>query len=93
MEVATYFAEKPIFKGGLREIPSSVSVDGNDGSLGRTGRGLRLGDAYSTVARIYGTQYVTKGRQITLEWETGTILEVRWNQKGLIEHIEVIGPE
>jgi hypothetical protein len=92
VEVATGFAEKPIFKGGLREIPSSVTVDGTDGILGRTGRG-RLGAPYSTVARIYGTQYVTKCRQITLEWKTGTTLEVRWNQKGLIDHIEVIGPE
>ena len=44
VKVDTGFADKPIFKGGLREIPSSVTVDGTDGTLGSTGRGLRLGD-------------------------------------------------
>jgi hypothetical protein len=55
------FATKRIFKGGLAETPYYISVDGSDGVIGKTGRGLKLGDSYSSIATTYGSRYVKKG--------------------------------
>lgn len=93
VQVQTMFSDKPTFKSGLRETPSYVTVDGTDGELGRTGRGLRLGDPYRTIAQVYGNRYVRKGRHITIQWETTTTLKVAWNERGVINHIELLGPE
>ena len=93
IEVGTFIADQAIFKGGLRETPRFVTVDGTDGTLGRTGRGLKLGDPSSAIAEVYGTRYVKQGRRITLQWETTTTLEVRWNEEGIVNHIELLGPE
>jgi hypothetical protein len=75
------FATKRIFKGGLAETPYYISVDGSDGVIGKTGRGLKLGDSYSSIATTYGSRYVKKGRRATIQWETTTELEVGWNEK------------
>jgi hypothetical protein len=93
VQVGTMFATKRIFKGGLAETPYYISVDGSDGVIGKTGRGLKLGDSYSSIATTYGSRYVKKGRRATIQWETTTELEVGWNEKGIINHIELFGPE
>ena len=93
LEVETFFADKPIFVGGVREVSQAVVVNGTDGIIGKTGQGLKLGDPYSAIAAIYGTRYAKKGRQLTIEWETTTSLEVGWNEQGRVNHIALMGPE
>jgi len=93
IELGTQFSDEPIFKGNLRETPSSVEVKGTDGAVGHTGRGLKLGDPYAAIQKVYGPRYVKKGRRITIQWETTTTLEIGWNERGIIDDITLIGPE
>jgi hypothetical protein len=93
IKLGTEFSPKPIFKGNLRETPSSVTVDGTASAIGSTGHGLKLGDLYTAIGRIYGSRYLKKGRNITIQWETTTTLVVGWNEQGVIDHIALIGPE
>jgi hypothetical protein len=75
------------------EYVSSIIVEGTDGTLGKTGRGLRLGDDYRAVRRIYGDHYARNGRHISVQWKTTTTLEVGWNKRGVINRMELLGPE
>lgn len=93
IQIGTMFATKPTFKGGLAETVYFISVDGSDGEIGRTGRGLKLGDPYSAVAKTYGPRFVKNGRRLTIEWKTTTRLEVGWNKDGIVNHITLLGPE
>lgn len=93
IRVETDFSNEPILKGSARELPADVIVDGTDGTLGKTGRGLKLGDPYTSIERTYGSRYARQGHRITVQWETTTALEIGWNSKGLIDHIALLGPE
>jgi len=93
IELGTQFSDEPVFNGNLRETPSSVEVKGTDGSVGRTGRGLKLGDSYTAIQKVYDSRYVKKGRRITIQWETTTMLEIGWNERGIIDDIALLGPE
>ena len=87
IELTTYFADD------LSETPSSIEVKGTDGVVGHTGRGLKLGDPYTVVQKIYGPRYEKKGRHITIQWKTTTTLEIGWNEHGIIDDMVLIGPE
>ena len=91
VQVGTDFFGKAVFEGGLREIPSSIIVDGTDGTIGRTWRGLKLGDPYRAIAEIYGSRYVKEGRLVTIQWKTTTTLEIGWNKQDVINHIGLFG--
>ena len=93
IELGTQFSDEPIFKGHLRETPASIEVKGADGSVGHTGRGLKLGDSYTAIQKLYGSRYVEKGRRVTIQWETTTTLEVGWNERGIVDDIALFGPE
>ena len=93
IELRTQFSDEPVFKGNLRETPSSLEVTGTDGSVGHTGRGLKLGDSYTVIQKVYGSRYVKKGRRITIQWATTTTLEIGWNERGIIDDIALLGPE
>jgi hypothetical protein len=74
-----------------------VAVEGTDGVLGQTGRGLKLGDPYTKITAIYGSRFVRShdsiGDLIEIEWKSGTSLLVYWNDRGLINKIELFTPE
>ena len=93
IELRTQFSDEPVFKGNLRETPSSLEVTGTDGSVGHTGRGLKLGDSYTVIQKVYGSRYMKKGRRITIQWATTTTLEIGWNERGIIDDIALLGPE
>jgi hypothetical protein len=93
LQVGTNLATKPILKGSLSESPNYVIVDGTDGTIGKTGRGLKLGDPCTAIATVYGTRYTKKGRRISIQWESSTTLKIGCNENGLIDHIELLGPE
>ncbi len=93
IELGTQSSDEPVFTGNLRETPSSINVKRTDGSVGRTGRGLKLGDSYTAIQKVYGSRYLKKGRRITIQWETTTTLEIGWNERGIIDDIALFGPE
>jgi hypothetical protein len=103
----TYVWEKPLVKvtlktgflhdarvkGRYAESPEVITVEGSDGSIGRTGRGLKLGDKFSQVEKLYGHKFVRKGNTIDVQWKSGTDLLVTWNDDGLIDKIGLFAPE
>jgi hypothetical protein len=93
IELRTEYSAEPIFNGNMRETPFSVEIKGTSGALGHTGRGLKLGDSYAAIQKVYGTRYQKKGRHVTIQWENTTRLEIGWNERGVIDDILLIGPE
>jgi hypothetical protein len=89
VEVVTAFSIEPVFTGGRREVVTDVTVDGRNGEIGRTGRGLKLGDSYTRVAALYGNRFERNGRKLTIEWDSGASLFVEWNKQNLVTHIEL----
>jgi len=89
----TEFIHDARLKGGFNESPELVTVEGSDGAIGRTGRGLKLGDRLSEIEKIYGTRFVKKGKTIYIEWKSGTGLSVTTDDKGLINRIDLSAPE
>jgi hypothetical protein len=85
--LGTFFSDKP----DLPDVPFYVSVYGTDGSLGRTGRGLKLGDAYGDILHHYGNHFRKQGSTVMIEWKTGTTLQIQWNKSGVINRLDLTG--
>lgn len=68
-----------------------MGVYGANGAVGQTGRGLKLGDRYGDIVKYYGNRFRRQGRMMTIEWETGTTLEIRWNKSGVINRLDLLG--
>jgi hypothetical protein len=53
---------------------------------------LKLGDdRYGDVVNRYGNRFRKIGASVSLEWSTGTTLEIRWNKSGMINRTDLIG--
>jgi len=89
----TEFIHDPRLKGRFGESPELVTVEGSNGAIGRTGRGLKLGDRLSETEKTYGSGFVKKDNTIEIQWKSGTVLLVTWNDKGLIDQIDLLAPE
>lgn len=64
---------------GNQSIPYSLEAWGNkaEGKIGRTGRGLKLGDSSENVRRIYGKRFLYNKNndgtsQIKIQWQDET---------------------
>lgn len=78
-------------------VPYSVEVWGTKPvrKLGRTGRGLSLGDTQKDVLRIYGNRlFVTKladgAKYMIIQWRDDTTLYLTFNLQGQINHMHLL---
>ncbi|MGA3371384.1 MAG: hypothetical protein ABSC48_06430 [Terracidiphilus sp.] len=97
VELRTEFFRSSELQKSDGEFTSVITVTGTNGAVGRTGRGLKLGDPINAIARIYGNRfdrtYDGVSDLIEIEWKPGTSIIVRWNDKGLINEIDLFAPE
>ena len=79
-----------------------IEVEGSPGAgqIGRTGRGLKIGDDLADVRRIYGPKYKVRNipeRQIhdvEIQWRTEEYsLVAELNSKGTIKSLSLVAPE
>ncbi|MBZ5696846.1 MAG: hypothetical protein LAN36_15980 [Acidobacteriia bacterium] len=108
MVVYTMYSDKPTgtpqdpFPAG--EYAYAVDVKGSSprGELGRTGRGLALGDTLDRVKRIYGPRFLlgqntlTRFNYVVIQWidprtrkEDDTTMDIDFDSHGRISHIEL----
>ena len=87
LTVGTFVSDKP----NVPDLVFYVSVYGGNGAVGQTGRGLKLGARYDDIVKYYGNHFRRQGRVMTIEWKTGTTLEIRWNKSGVINRLNLLG--
>jgi hypothetical protein len=87
LTLGTFVHGKP----NLPDLIFYVSVAGTDSAIGKTGRGLKLGERNIDINKCYGNRFRKQGRMVTIEWKTGTILEIRWNRSGVINRLDLFG--
>lgn len=73
-------------------IAYGVDVSGKPSPMAKTGRGLALGQSLADVKRIYGTRFLQRGDDITLQWEDETELRVHLTS-GRITSLELVAGE
>ena len=68
-----------------------------DGKLGRTGKGLALGDTIDRLREVYGTRYIEKlangVHTVSIEWRDTTGLQVEFDKNGRVNHMRLLAPE
>jgi hypothetical protein len=78
---------------------SHVSVWGTkpEGKLGRTGKGLALGDSINRLRVLYGSRYIERQAKdvhtVFIEWRDTTGLEIEFDKQGRINHMTLFAPE
>ena len=87
LTLGTFVSDKP----NVPDIIFYVSVYRSNGAIGKTGRGLKLGDRYADIVKYYGNRFRRQGRMMAIEWKTGTTLEIRWNKSGVINRLDLLG--
>ena len=87
LTLGTFVSDKP----NVPDLVFYVSVYGANGAVGKTGRGLKLGDRYGDIVKYYGNHFRRQGRGMTIQWQTGTTLEIRWNKSGAINRLDLLG--
>ncbi len=81
---------------GDESVPYSAEVWGAKpaGSIGITGRGLKLGDTLADVRRIYGGRFIKAKHNdgtfhLTIQWEDETTLDLDFDKTGHINHMQL----
>ncbi len=72
--------------------PDYIDVSGKRAtkSIGRTGRGLALGDNLTRVRELYGTKYLEPSKsEILFEFTNGNKLTIRFDRNGRINYMEL----
>ena len=91
MRVGTEFRTDETTKKVIESAPMIVDVWGAGvGSIGKTGRGLALGDGISRVMQLYGPRFQKDPHSITLQWKDETTLVLDLDEKGRIIHIQLL---
>ncbi len=75
------------------ESTELIGIEGTDGTLGRTGRGLKLGDRITYAERLYGRRYKKRVKLVEFEWKSGTQLHIHFDDSGAIVKMELFAPE
>jgi hypothetical protein len=73
---------------------SSIDVWGSKatGEIGKTGKGLKLGDAFSTVQRVYGLspQLAPNGLiHVEVRWTDDTVMVIDCGRNRTVSHIQL----
>jgi len=70
-------------------VAYAVEVTEKPSPVAKTGRGLALGQRSADIKRIYGSHFLRRGNNITLQWQNGTELRVHLTS-GRISSLELI---
>ena len=84
------------------EYIAAIEIEGNKfpDSLGRTGRGLRLGDSLRDLIRIYGKKFqrhrvpLYDVDEVSIQWRREEItLDAQFDSRGKIKILTLLAPE
>ncbi len=83
------------------EYIAMVEIEGSamDGTIGRTGAGLKLGSGFSKLKRIYGRRFYLRNipeydiHDVMVQWRSGYSLVAELNQENIIKRLSLFSPE